>query len=122
MKHKQVLGEVELEILNIVWEKGEASVQDVVDDILRKRKTAYTSVLTMMRNLHKKGYLTYRQEGRTFIYSAAIEPDEIKHNLLKNTLEKVFKGSSVELVQHLFQSEDLSKEEIAEIKKLIKEL
>ena len=122
MKHKQVLGEVELEILNIVWEKGEASVQDVVDDILRNRKTAYTSVLTMMRNLHKKGYLTYRQEGRTDIYSAAIDPDEIKHNLLKNTLEKVFKGSSVELVQHLFQSEDLSKEEIAEIKKLIKEL
>ena len=122
MKRKQRIGSVELEILNIVWEKGEATVQDVVDVIQTRRKTAYTSVMTMLRNLASKGYLKHRSEGRAYIYSAAISPESIKRDLLKDTVDNVFKGSSVELVQNLLESENLTPEEIDEIKRLIGDL
>ena len=119
---KKRIGDVELEILSIVWEKQEATVQDVLDRILKRRKVAYTSVMTMMRNLAEKGMLKYRTRGRTYVYSAAIKPDTIRRGLLKETVDKVFKGSPVELVQNLLETEHLSEEEIEEIKKLIKDL
>jgi predicted transcriptional regulator len=122
MKKKKRIGDVELEILSIVWEKRQATVQDVLDVILKKRKVAYTSVMTMMRNLAEKGFLKYRTQGRTFVYSAAVKSDKIKQGLLKETVDKVFKGSPVELVQNLLEAETLTDEEIGEIKKLIEGL
>ena len=121
MKKKRI-GDVELGILAIVWDKEEATVQDVLDEILKKRKVAYTSVMTMMRNLAAKGVLKFRTEGRTYVYSAAIQPDTIRRGLLKETVDNVFKGSPVELVQNLFKTEKLSEAEIEEIKKLIEDL
>ena len=67
-----------MEILQIVWSRGEATVQEVLDQILRKRRVAYTSVMTMMRNLSDKGLLKHRTEGRSYVYSAAVNPRTIK--------------------------------------------
>jgi len=122
MKKDQLWGAVELETLNIVWDKGEATVQAVLDAILQNRQVAYTTVLTMMRNLAKKGFLDHRVDGRTYIYHATVEPEVIRGSLLKDTLEKVFQGSSVELVQSLLHKEKLTEDEVAQIKKLIEEL
>jgi len=122
MKRKQFLGEVELEILTVVWKSGEATVQDVLDDILTRRKAAYTSVMTMMKNLAQKGFLKHRTEGRSFVYSPAISQDEIKRSLLKDTVDSVFQGSSVELLQNLLDQEALGSKEIEELKKLIEDL
>ena len=122
MKRRLYLGDVELEILNIVWDRDEATVQDVVDEIRKHRDTAYTSVMTMMKNLAKKGVLKHRVDGRTYVYSAAVDPDTVRGNLLTDTVEKVFKGSAVELMQNLLDNEKLSKKEIEEIKRMIEEL
>jgi predicted transcriptional regulator len=116
------IGDVEMEILQIVWSRGEATVQDVLDEILRKRRVAYTSVMTMMRNLSEKGLLKHRSEGRSFVYSAAVNPRTIKRRLLRDTVDKVFGGSSVELIQNLVDTEKLSEEEVRELKRIIREL
>jgi len=113
------LGESEMEVLHHVWELGEATVADVQKLILKNRKVAYTTVMTTLKNLYEKGYLKYRKEGATYVYSAAIEPDNVQFSLIKKMVDKVFKGSPMALVQTLVQNEQLSDEERKELKELI---
>jgi len=116
------LGETEMEILHHVWELGEASVADVRERMLEYREVAYTTVMTIMKNLADKEFLKYRKEGLSYIYSAAINPDEVRGNLVHEIVDKVFKGSSKDLVQALVQNENLSAKERQEIKDMIDNL
>ena len=116
------LGETEMEILNHVWKLGEASVADVREQILQTREVAYTTVMTIMKNLSEKTYLKYRKEGMSYIYSAAVQPDQVRFSLIDRLIDKVFQGSPKELVQTLVQSENLTDEERNEIKRLIDNL
>ena len=116
------LGETEMEILKHVWELGEASVADVREKMLEYRDVAYTTVMTIMKNLADKKYLKYREEGRSYIYSAAIDPNDVRFNLIDRLVDKVFEGSPKELVQTLVQSENLTEAERREIKKMIEKL
>lgn len=116
------LGETEMEVLHHVWELGEASVSDVQQKILENRKVAYTTVMTVMKNLADKKYLKYRKEGLSYIYSAAIQPDEVRYKLVNRLIDKVFQGSPSDLVQTLVQNEKLTDKERSEIIKMIDKL
>lgn len=116
------LGETEMEILNIVWKLGEASVADVREKILEYREIAYTTVMTIMKNLADKEYLKYRKEGLSYIYSAAVKPEQVRYSLVNRLIDKVFQGSPKDLVQTLVQNENLTEEERREIKKMIDKL
>lgn len=116
------LGETEMEILNIVWDLGEASVADVRERILEYREVAYTTVMTIMKNLADKKYLKYRKDGLSYIYSAAVQPDQVRYSLINRLIDKVFQGSPKDLVQTLVQNENLSEEERREIKNMIDKL
>ncbi len=113
------LGETEMEILHHVWDLKEATVSQVQELILKKRKVAYTTVMTIMKNLNDKGYLKYRKDGATYVYSAAKNPEDVQSNLVHGLIDKVFKGSTSALIQTLVQRENISEEELLEIKKLI---
>lgn len=113
------LGETEMEVLHHVWELGEATVKDVQERILESRDVAYTTIMTVMKNLADKEYLQYRREGVTYVYSPAQEPESVRFSLVRDLVTKVFKGSSMELVQTLVQGEELSGEEREAIKRLI---
>ena len=113
------LGESELELLHLVWETGPATVSEIHQRILPIRQVAYTTVMSALRKLADKGYLEFTQEGNAYVYSTARPPQEVKHNLLSSILEKVFKGSSVELVASLVAHETLSEEELKDIRRLI---
>lgn len=122
MKMKKALtplGETEMEVLHHVWELKEASVSDVRDRILENRKVAYTTVMTVMKNLANKGYLKYRKEGASYIYSAAIQPDNVRYNLVDRLVDKVFHGSTKDLVQTLVKNEKLTADERDQIRKMI---
>lgn len=116
------LGETEMEVLHHVWEAGEASVADIRERILQDRKVAYTTIMTVMKNLADKGYLKYRKEGISYIYSAAIDPSNVQYNLVDRLVDKVFHGSPKDLVQALVKNEKLSDEDREEIKKLIQSM
>ena len=126
MKKKQKsltpLGETEMEVLHHVWALGEATVADVRARILRERDVAYTTVMTVLRNLAEKGYLRCNSEGVTYVYSAARPPEEVRHSLLKSLMSKVFDGSPGELVQTLIRNERLSESERAELRQLINQM
>lgn len=116
------LGETEMEVLHHVWDMEEASVSEVLKQIQKNRKVAYTTIMTVMKNLADKGYLKYRKEGISYIYSAAIQPDDVRFNLVNRLVDKVFKGSPKDLVQALVQNEKLSEKERNEIIKMIDKL
>lgn len=116
------LGETEMEVLHHVWELGEATVKDVRKRILEDRDVAYTTIMTVMKNLADKGYLKYRKDGVTYVYSAAKEPESVRSNLIKDLVSKVFKGSPKELIQTLVKSEELTKSEIKEIRNMIEQM
>lgn len=125
MNHKAIpLGKTELEVLQIVWELGEATVNDVLERILKKRKVAYTTIMTVMKNLANKGALKYEKVGNAYLYSPTRqqEPEKVKSMLLDLTLDKVFNGSASELILTLVKHEKLSIEELKEIKALISKL
>ncbi len=121
MKRKSLtpLGETEMEILHHVWDLRDATVADVRDRILESRDVAYTTVMTVMKNLASKGYLTYRKDGVTYIYSAARRPEDVRRSLIGDLVHKVFHGSPLALVQTLVQSGDLTDDERAELRQLI---
>jgi predicted transcriptional regulator len=116
------LGESEMEILHHVWEMGEATVAEVQEKILASRKVAYTTVMTIMKNLNDKGFLKYRKQGVTYVYSAAIEPENVQSSLISNLINKVFKGSPSALVQTLVKAENLNNEDLQAIRKLIDDM
>lgn len=124
MKKKSLtpLGETEMEVLHIVWELGKASVNDVRDRLLEKRKVAYTTVMTVMKNLANKGYLSFENVNNTYLYSAHEKPEKVRGSVLHGILDKVFLGSKTELIQALVDNEQLDKNEIEEIESLIKQL
>ncbi|MTI86528.1 MAG: BlaI/MecI/CopY family transcriptional regulator [Balneolaceae bacterium] len=113
------LGESEMEILHHVWGLGEATVSEVQELILKERKVAYTTVMTIMKNLADKGYLKYRKDGVTYVYSAARDPENVQSSLISKMIDKVFKGSTAALVQTLVKQENLDEKDLKEIKKMI---
>lgn len=115
-------GETEMEVLHHVWNFGEATVKQVQKRILEDREVAYTTIMTVMKNLADKGYLKYRKDGVTYVYSPAVEPESVRFSLVKDLVKKVFKGSPKDLVQTLVQGEDLSDSEREKIKKMIEDL
>ena len=120
MKKKLIpLGKTELEILNHVWELGEATVAQVHERILQDRKVAYTTIMTVMKNLSDKKVLKYRKEGAAYVYSHTQKQENVQFDLLKVLVEKAFKGSPAALIQTLVKNEKLSVEEKEEIKKII---
>ena len=116
------LGETEMEVLHHVWQLEEATVKDVRARIMETRDVAYTTIMTVMKNLSDKGYLKYRKDGVTYVYSPAQKPDSVRFNLVRDLVKKVFRGSPKELVQTLVQNEKLTGDERLEIKNLIDQM
>lgn len=113
------LGETEMEVLQHVWSLGTAAVADVHALILQSRDVAYTTVMTVMKKLAKKGYLTYERDGNAYIYSAAQAPEAVRRDLLQGLMEKAFQGSPGALVQTLVRDESLSREELEDIRRIV---
>ena len=115
------LGRVELQIMNVVWERSEATVHDVKDALSQGRRRAYSTVLTMMRKLEAKGYLKHDVQGRAYVYLPTITRRAARHSMLRDLLERVFDGSAKLLVTSLVEQRKISPGELAEVRKLIRE-
>lgn len=116
------LGETEMEVLHHVWDLGEATVAEVRERIQHDRSIAYTTVMTVLKNLTEKGFLKYRKEGRSYVYSSARPPEEVRHSLVGELVRKVFKGSPLSLMQTLVERENLSDTDLAELRTLIDQM
>ena len=121
-RKQQVLGDTELEILNEVWDRGESTVADIHEVILTRRDVAYTTIMTVMKNLSRKGYLSYRMDGRTFVYKAERTAEDVRTGLVRDLVQKAFKDSPLRMALTLVRDEELSADELAELKQAIARL
>ncbi len=115
------LGKLELKIMNVVWERGTATVHDVKDALSRGKTPAYTTVLTMMRNLEAKGYLEHEVDGRTFVYQPTLTRATARQSMLSELLERVFDDSPSLLVNSLMKQKRISAKELRRIRDLLRE-
>ena len=111
--------EQELEIMKIVWALERATVRDVYEKLLDRRKIAYTTVMTMMRILEQKEYLKRAQEDRAYVYRPARPKSQVIKGMVRDFVRRVFNGSAEPLVVHLVEEGRLSPKELAEIALLI---
>ena len=108
----------ELEIMKIVWERERATVRDVYEALLEKRKVAYTTVMTMMKILEQKRYLKKSQEERAYVYRAAQPKRQVIGAMVRDFINRVFNGSAEPLLVHLVEEHHLSQKDLEEIAKL----
>lgn len=121
-KQRRKLSPANLEIMKVVWEKGEGTVNDVAAAVNAKRKNPVrrTTIQVQMNRLEDYGWLKHREEGRTFIYSAAAEKHKTRREILEDIKNRVFGGSRAELVKCLIEDENVTPKEIKELRDLLK--
>ncbi len=103
--------------MEVVWARGSATVAEVVEAL--EDKDAYTTILTLMRILKAKGYLSSRKEGRAFIFAPRVDRETVARKAVHQLLSKFFAGSPNELVLTFLREEELTPEELEEIKRKI---
>ena len=118
-KRSNTLTEAELRIMRILWERGESLVSELVAALPEKNPLAYTSVLTTVRVMERKGYVRHRQEGRAFVYSACIAEHEASRSEVRHMLHRFFGNSRERLLLTLLDDEDVSPDELQRLKAAI---
>jgi len=115
------LGKFELQIMKMIWSNGKASVRDVWERFYPERKSAYTTIATILRQLEEKGFLRHKEVDRTYIYYPLISQNGVSHGMLKDIVDSFFSGSIADLVSMLIQNENLDDKELEKIQQMINE-
>jgi BlaI family penicillinase repressor len=111
----------ELDIMKLVWEREEATVRDVYEALRARRRIAYTSVLTMMNVLERKGHLRKRAEGRSFVYQAARPRGQVVRAMVREFVQRVFNGAAEPLLVHLLEDRRLTPRELETLARRVRE-
>jgi predicted transcriptional regulator len=111
----------ELEIMKVVWDHGPATVRDVYETLRARRRIAYTTVMTMMNVLERKGHLRKRAEGRSFRYQPARPRTQVVKAMVREFLDRVFGGSAQPLLVHLVEDRQLTDDDLRELARRVRE-
>jgi predicted transcriptional regulator len=120
-KKTPTLTEAEIRLMNVVWDKGKATVNEVIEALPRKERPAYNSVLTIMRILEDKGYLKHVKEGRAHVYRPRVSRDQAQRKVVRHLVKRFFDDSPEQLVLSILENEKLGKDEIDRLKAMIRE-
>lgn len=112
--------ELQLAIMQVLWQRGEATVAEVRQALEPRRRLAYTTVGTMLAKMEANGQVRHRTEGRVNVYRPALSRDKVTRTMVGDLTERLFGGDVTELVCHLLDGRDMSREELAELKRLIR--
>jgi len=118
-KRSITLTQAELRLMKILWDRGESTVAEMVAAISAEEALAYTSVLTTIRILDTKGYVSHRQEGRAFLYSSCIGEIEASRSEVRHVLQRFFGNSRERLLLSLLGDDEISPGELSRLKEAI---
>ncbi len=118
-KRSASLTDAEHRIMHVLWEHPGSTVGAVVERMAGPSRPAYNSVLTILRILEKKGYVTHEKQGRAFAYSALLGWQQARRGALTQVLARFFNGSREALVMDLLGHEEVGREEIEKVKALL---
>lgn len=112
---------LQLAILQVLWDRGEATTQDVWEALSEERALALTTVATLLSRLERKRVLAHRQEGRQYVYRATVTRAEVRRSKIQELTDTLFGGDSAALVSHLVRADDVNAEELERIRALLDE-
>lgn len=112
----------ELQILQILWREGQATVRNINDELNKQKRVGYTTTLKIMQIMNKKSLLKRIKEGRTHVYIPIVKEEETQKFLLDNFLLSAFSGSAGKLVMQALGNHKSSKDELEQIKRLINKI
>ena len=119
-KKSPTLTEAELRLMEVLWQKGPATVHTVLEALPPKPALAYNSVLTTIRILEKKGYVQHVKEGRAHLYMPLVGRQEASRFEIKNLVGRFFKDSHELLLLNILEDKSISADELARLQQLVR--
>jgi BlaI family transcriptional regulator, penicillinase repressor len=113
------LTEAELRLMEVLWQKGPATVQQVVQDLPEKAPLAYNSVLTTIRILEKKGYVKHVKDGRAYVYTPLVERQEATRSEIRRLVNRFFGSSHELLVLNILKDESVDAAELKRLREML---
>lgn len=111
--------DAELCILRVLWDRGEATVREVHEELSRKKEQGYTTILKFLQIMTEKGLVLRDESSRSHVYRAAVAPERMQRSMVREMVQKLFAGSTRALVQQALGSGPVSAAEIAEIRRTL---
>jgi BlaI family transcriptional regulator, penicillinase repressor len=118
-KHR--LADLQLAIMHVLWDRGEATVSEVQKALQPARPLAYTTVGTMLSKMEGNGQVAHRVEGRVNVYRATLPREKVSRSMVSDLAQRLCAGDITKLVCHLLDECSVSREELAALKKLIRQ-
>ncbi len=115
------LTDAEARVMSVLWQKGRASVAEVMAALKKKRPVTYSTVQTMLRILESKGYVTHEKVARAFIYLPRVDERQARPRALRHLVSRLFDGSARLLVLNVLEDGEIDPEELRHLKKLIED-
>ena len=115
------LSALQLAIIRVLWDKGEASAAEVQLAMKRSRPLAITTVSTLLARLEKKGIVTHRSAGRTFVYRARVSELDMRRKAISGVIRNLFRGNPSEVVGQILSERDVSEEDLERMRRMIQD-
>ena len=115
------LTDLQLALLSVLWERGEASTAEVCEALTPDRDLAHTTVATLLSRLEKRGVVAHREEGRHYVYRARISRSRVRRSMVAELTDALFGGDPAELVSHLVSAHEVDDDELERIREMLEE-
>jgi predicted transcriptional regulator len=113
------LTDLQVELLEVLWERGEATVAEVQEALLAERGLAMSTVATLLSRLDKRGVVAHRVAGRQYVYRAQVSREQVRDSMVSALTHRMFSGDVAELVNHLLTEAEITPGDLARVKRLI---
>ena len=119
MSETHQLTDLQIAVMRVLWEKGEASVTEICDALRPERGLAQTTVATLLSRLEKRGVVTHRTRARLYLYTAAVTEADVRRVMVRELTERLFDGDVAALMSHLLTARAVSAGDLQRVKKLV---
>lgn len=109
-------GDLQLAILEVLWERGESTVADVHAALLPTRGVRPTTVSTTLSKMDKRGLVRYRVDGRTYVYEATVQRGELRRSMVTDVVDRAFSGKTADMVSMMLREGDFDPDELLELR------
>ncbi|MBK9657785.1 MAG: BlaI/MecI/CopY family transcriptional regulator [Rhodanobacteraceae bacterium] len=113
------LSELQLELMRVLWARGEASTADVAEVLANSRGLAHTTIATLLSRLEKRGVVASRRDGRQLVYRALVAQGEVQRSMVSGLLDNLFGGDARALLAHLVREEEIAPGDLDRVRELL---
>ena len=113
------LSELQLELMRVLWARGEASTADVAEVLASSRGLAHTTIATLLSRLEKRGVVESRRDGRQLVYRARVAEGDVRRSMVSGLLGSLFGGDARALIAHLVREEEIAAGDLERVRQLL---